>query len=206
LLVAAPPTVQVSGDGLASGGQEQGMNIYVRDDIAAGTFMSVNVSGTAPPLDANAGAEQGAGQQGRDAQQGGGESGGVSIQQVPGRLDGLKWYLIGGFVLVFGLLAILLARKPVAVALPAAVKEEATSLKQPKTKPNASSRPSTPATPTNGSASLAEVDAAIGTSLDALKERLFRLELRHQAGTISETDYAQERAHAEKVLRDLVRG
>src|SRR6266446_8522880 len=60
--------------------------------------------------------------------------------------------------------------------------------------------------PTNGPASMAEVDAAIGTSLDALKERLFRLELRRQAGTISEAEYAQERARAEKVLRDLVRG
>jgi hypothetical protein len=50
------------------------------------------------------------------------------------------------------------------------------------------------------------VDAAVGTSLDALKERLFRLELRRQAGTISEQEYVQERARAEKVLRDLVRG
>jgi hypothetical protein len=205
LLVAAPPSVQVSGDGLALGGQEQGMNIYGREDVPAGTLVAVNVSGTAPPADASAGADQA--QQGRDAQRGGGESSGVSIQQVPGRLDGLKWYLIGGFVFVFAMLAILLARKPVmAVAVPAAAKEEATSLKQPKTKPNSFAEPSVRATPTNGAASLAEVDAAIGTSLDALKERLFRLELRHQAGTISETDYAQERAYAEKVLRDLVRG
>jgi len=58
----------------------------------------------------------------------------------------------------------------------------------------------------NGPSNLAEVDAAIGTSLDALKESLFRLELRHQAGTISEEEYARERARAEKVLRDLVRG
>ena len=51
----------------------------------------------------------------------------------------------------------------------------------------------------------AVVDAAIGTSLDALKESLFRLELRHQAGTITEEEYTRERAKAEKVLRDLVR-
>jgi hypothetical protein len=44
------------------------------------------------------------------------------------------------------------------------------------------------------------------TSLDYLKEQLFRLELRHQAGTISDEEYASERARAEKVLRDLVRG
>jgi hypothetical protein len=53
---------------------------------------------------------------------------------------------------------------------------------------------------------LEKVDAAVATSLDALKEQLFRLELRHQAGTISDADYAAERARAEKVLRDLVRG
>jgi hypothetical protein len=208
LLVAAPPTVQVSGDGLALGGQEQGMNIYGRDDVPAGTLVAVNISGTAPPPDANGGADQGqpGGQQGRGAQQGSGESSSVSIQQVPGRLDGLKWYLIGGFVLVFAMLAMLLARKPVVAAVPMAGKEEGASLAQARSKVNASPAMSVPATPTNGAATLAEVDAAIGTSLDALKERLFRLELRHQAGTISETDYAQERAHAEKVLRDLVRG
>ena len=54
--------------------------------------------------------------------------------------------------------------------------------------------------------SIADVDAAVGTSLDSLKDQIFRLELRRQAGTISEEEYAQERARAEKVLRDLVRG
>ena len=43
-------------------------------------------------------------------------------------------------------------------------------------------------------------------SLDSLKDRLFRLELRRQAGTISEEDYARERARTEQILRELVRG
>ena len=188
------------------GGQEQGMNLYGRQDVPAGTIVAVSVSGTAPaPADANAGAEQGP--QGRDAQQGGGEGSGAGIQQVPGRLDVLKWPLIAGFVCIFALVAILLARKPVvAVAGPAAVAEDVPAPKQKKPKSKAPSAPSAPVVPTNGAASLAEVDAAIGTSLDGLKERLFRLELRRQAGTISEDEYAQERARAEKVLRDLVRG
>ncbi len=214
LLVAAPPSVQVSGDGLAPAGQEQNMNLYARQDVPAGTLLAVSVSGTAPPPEANAGANQGqqGGQQGRDAQQGGAESTGVSIQAVPGRLDGLKWYLIAGFAVLFSMGAILLGRKPVvAVAGGALVEAEVPSPKQKKLELSAASAPATAAptvslTPTNGAASLAEVDAAIGTSLDALKERLFRLELRHQAGTISEAEYAQERARAEKVLRDLVRG
>jgi len=206
LLVVAPPSVQVSGDGLAPAGQEQNMNLYNRQDVPAGTLVSVSVSGTAPQPDQNAAAEQG--QQGRDAQQGGGEASGVSIQQVPGRLDVLKWPLIAGFICVFGLGAILLARKPVvAIAGPVPLEDEVTHTKKPKkSKPGASISPSAPATPTNGAASLAEVDAAIGTSLDGLKERLFRLELRHQAGTISEEEYVRERARTEKVLRDLVRG
>jgi hypothetical protein len=208
LIVVAPPPVQVSGDGLAAGGQEQGMNVYGRDDVPAGTLVTVNVSGTAPPPDAGgAGAEQG--QQGRDAQQGGGEGGGVSIQQVPGRLDSLKWPLIIGFVCLFGLGAILLWRKPVvAYAGPASAEESEVEQKLKKVKPMVApaAHSSTANAPTNGASSLADVDAAIGTSLDALKERLFRLELRHQAGTISEQEYAQERARAEKVLRDLVRG
>jgi hypothetical protein len=56
------------------------------------------------------------------------------------------------------------------------------------------------------SPSLADVDAAVGVNLDSLKDQIFRLELRRQAGTISEEEYAQERARTEKVLRDLVRG
>src|SRR5712671_5980949 len=156
LLVAAPPSVQISGDGLAPGGQEQGMNLYGRQDVPAGTVVAVNVSGTAPSPDVNRGAEQGqqGGQQGRDAQQGG-ESAGVSIQQVPGRLDVLKWPLIAGFVCVFALGAILLARRPV-VAVAGAVPE---TQKKPRATPTSAS--TAPVSPTNGASSLAEVDAAI---------------------------------------------
>jgi hypothetical protein len=183
------------------------MSLYARDDVPAGTLISLNVSGAAPPPDTNAGAA-GQGQQGRDAQQGG-EPAGVSIQAVPGRLDVLKWPLIAGFVALFGLGGFLLARKPVVVAAGAGVVDEdasAPKLKQSKPAPAAVAAPPMAAKPSNGPASLAEVDAAVGTSLDALKEQLFRLELRRQAGTITETEYSQERARAEKVLRDLVRG
>src|SRR6202521_2254468 len=100
LLVVAPPSVQISGEGLAAGGQEKGIDLYGRQDVPAGTLVAVSVSGTAPAPDANAGAEQ-QGQQGRDAEQGGGEASGVSIQQVPGRLDVLKWPLVAGCLGVF---------------------------------------------------------------------------------------------------------
>ncbi|MGH9593639.1 MAG: hypothetical protein ACRD5L_11140, partial [Bryobacteraceae bacterium] len=55
-------------------------------------------------------------------------------------------------------------------------------------------------------AAIAQVNREVGTSLDDLKDAIFRLELRRQAGTISEEDYAAQRAKAEKIIRDLVRG
>jgi hypothetical protein len=54
--------------------------------------------------------------------------------------------------------------------------------------------------------SMATLDQQAASSLDGLKDLIFKLELRRQAGTISEAEYAKERARAEKILRDLVRG
>ncbi len=51
-----------------------------------------------------------------------------------------------------------------------------------------------------------QVDQQVRGSLDELKDTLFRLELRHEAGTITPEDYARERERVQKVLRDLVRG
>ncbi len=211
LLVVAPPTVQVSGEGLAPSGQEQGMNLYGREDVPAGTVIAVSLSGTAAPPSANTSGDQG---QGRDAQEGGSETGSAAIQAVPGRLDTLKWPLIGVLAVCFAVFGYLLSRKQVVVAgaeqgaaaIDAPKKGKKLS-PQPTVSPPISSQPGTPPVAAgNGASTLKEVDAAIGTSLDALKESLFRLELRRQAGTISEEEYARERAKAEKVLRDLVRG
>lgn len=215
VVFVAPPGLQVTGDGLSAEGQEQGMNLYLRQDVPAGTLVSVNVSGTAS---ANASAGSEGAPQGREAQDAAAESGGATIQAVPGRLDSMKWPLLGGLTLVFAVLAYLLSRKTVVAVGGAEFPAEAVSTGRPKKpKPQAAGMPSSatsaspgpPAaaqTPSNGAASMSDLDAAIGTSLDVLKESLFRLELRHQAGTITEEDYARERAKAEKILRAMVRG
>jgi len=192
LLLVAPPTVKLTGDGLQMAGQEQGMNIYERGAVTAGTVVTVALSGTAPPPSQSAGAP------GRAENVQGGNAG--AIEAIPGRLDALKWPLVGGFCVLFVLAAIFLARKPVAMVvpqeLPAAPVSAETATAPGKRKAGAA---------TNGDA-LASLDHATATSLDALKDQLFRLELRHQAGTIGEEEYARERAKAEQVLRELVRG
>ncbi|HSC45310.1 MAG TPA: carboxypeptidase-like regulatory domain-containing protein [Candidatus Acidoferrum sp.] len=198
LLVVAPPGVQLTGDGLQMAGQEQGMNVYERSAVTAGSVVTVLLNGTAPPPSpTSAGADAG-GAPGRAENVQGGENG-PAIQAIPGRLDALKWPLIGGFGVLFVLAAFYLARKPVAMMVP--VETETVPAAQ-KAKISGAQQPAAPA---NGDA-LASLDRATSLSLDALKDQLFRLELRHQAGTISEEDYARDRAKAEQVLRDLVRG
>jgi hypothetical protein len=195
LLVVAPPSVKLTGDGLQMAGQEQGMNIYERAGVAAGTLVSVTLSGTAPPPTASAADAGGAPGRAENVQ--GGEASGT-IQAIPGRLDALKWPLVGGFCILFVLAAILLARKPVVIAVPA----DAT----PRSGMTARTSDGHEILPeTNGNA-LSSLDRATAISLDGLKDQLFRLELRRQAGTISEEEYSSERAKAEQVLRELVRG
>jgi hypothetical protein len=206
LVVVAPPSVQIVGEGLQSGGQEQGMSVYSRDGLLANSALTVSVSGTAPPP-SNSASGTDAGGQNRDEQQGSGPASGVAVQAVPGRLDVLKWPIVGGFLCLFALLAVLLARRPVlAVAGAPSDSEGVVNAPTEPLKKTVAAQVATSARAAPGSASLAQVDAAVGTSLDALKDTLFRLELRRQAGTISEEEYNQERARAEKVLRDLVRG
>jgi hypothetical protein len=202
LLVVAPPSVQLAGDGLQLAGQEQGMNIYERSSVAAGTTVSVKLSGTAPPP-AAANAPDIGGAPGRAENVQGGDAPAAAIQSIPGRLDEYKWWLVGGFCVLFAFAAVLLWKKPinVTVVAPEALPHQSVA-EEPSTHVRAGKSPDAR---TNGD-SLAALDRDTSSSLDALKDQLFRLELRRQAGTISDEEYARERGKAEQVLRDLVRG
>lgn len=199
LLVVAPPGISLTADGLTASGQEQGMMVYTHAPLAAKGVLAVNVSGVAAAsseAEAGGGGEPNAASAGQGGmpQQGNSRTGGPDIQAVPGRLDVLKWPILAGFALLFALGAVVLTRKPVVVAVAAASGEG-----------RVASRVAETAAGKN-TAGMAEVSAAVNSSLDALKDSLFRLELRRQAGTISEEEYARERGVMEKTLRDLVRG
>jgi hypothetical protein len=58
----------------------------------------------------------------------------------------------------------------------------------------------------NVSTVAAHLDREVRGNLDELKDMLFRLELRREAGTINETDYAAARDRIQQALRDLVKG
>jgi hypothetical protein len=185
LLLVAPPGVTVAGDGVTAAGQEQGMNVFLHDALAAKGVVTVSVSGVGSPP-ADGGGDQQAGQQGNSRAQG------QEVDVAPPRIDDLKWPLLVGLLTLFALGFLLLWRKQVVVTpAPAEGPEDA---------------PAKPSKSAKQAAAVEEVKEKVNASLDSLKEEVFRLELRKQAGTISDEEYAREKARVEKLLRDLVRG
>lgn len=186
VLLVAPPGVTLTGDGVKAAGQEQGMNVFLHDPLAAKGALTVSVAGVGSAPADNGGDQQQAGQEGNSRTQG------QEVDVAPPRIDDLKWPLLVGLLTLFALGFLLLWRKQVvAVPAPAEGPEE------------------TPAKPSKKSKGTAAVDAVkerVNANLDSLKEEVFRLELRKQAGTISDEEYTREKARVEKLLRDLVRG
>jgi hypothetical protein len=115
---------------------------------------------------------------------------------LPARLDSLKWILVAGFAAIFAFGFVFLLRRPQVVSVGASNGAPA----------EVAAPPSAATTPKTAAPGVADVNREIRGSLDELRDNLFRLELRRQAGTISEPDYARERQRMEQVLRDLVRG
>jgi len=218
LAVFAPPGVTVTGDGFAPAGQEQGFNAYMRESVAANTPLIVKVSGTAPMQSSSQGGGAGGGASAGGAAGSGGsqdpsvnsraEAGGdaatATATTIPARLDSLKWILVGGFAAIFALGFVYLLRRPQVVAATGGGTVAADAYEAPAPKRAAKSSSTTASA--SAATVAAEVDREVRGSLDELKDSLFRLELRRQAGTISEEDYARERERVDATLRNLVRG
>jgi hypothetical protein len=232
LIIAAPPTVQISGAGITAAGQDQGFNVYMRDNIAANAPVEFSVSGTAPMPSASQGgggspAGASSATSGADnsqnpsvnsrADEGAGEAPSASATTIPARLDSLKWILTGGFVSIFilGFAYLWLRPQPAGTVDGAWTTEADVPTPRPAKKIVARAAPqsatyavaaSSAEAPRRAVETIADVDNEVQGSLDDLKNNIFRLELRRQAGTISEDDYSRERARVEKALRDLVQG
>jgi hypothetical protein len=127
---------------------------------------------------------------------------------VPARLDDEKWILLGGLAAIFAVGVGLLLRTPVvpAVATAPASAPLSNSKARKMQRAAAQAKPAAPALPVVSPPVVEQVGQEVNATLDSLKDTLLRIELRRQAGTISEEDYARERGRAEQQLRDLVQG
>ncbi len=203
VLLVAPPPVQVNAAGFAAGGQQEGWSIYGRDAVPPNTALDISISGTAPPPpEANDGGVNAGGGSGAENPSVNSRASDATetVGTLPGRLDNLKWILVGGFVALFGLGIVYLWRRPQASAAFAG----APGISAPMPPSTVVSSRRSQAAPSESP--IARMDTEVRGGLDELKEKLFRLELRHQAGTISDEEYARQRAQVEQTLRELVRG
>jgi hypothetical protein len=199
VLLVIPPTMQVASAGFTAAGTEQGFNVFSKESVKTGTGFDVKVSGTAPPpADASASSAPPDQVNGRDSN----SSPETTVETAPARIGEEKWILLGGLAAIFAVGVGLLLRKPVpevasAPAPPPAPKgRKAQRAAQAKAAP-----PPAPRTPP-----VEKVQQEVNSNLDSLKDTLLRLELRRQAGTITDAEYALERGRAEQLLRDLVQG
>lgn len=196
VLLVIPPTMQIASAGFNSAGTEQGYNVFSKDSFKAGMGFDVTVSGTAPPPAENSASSSPDQVNGRDS------GSDTTIETAPARIDDEKWILLGGLAAIFAVGVGLLLRKPVL--------------------PQVASAPAPPPAPKGRKAQRAaqakathappppppvdKVKQEVNSNLDSLKDTLLRLELRRQAGTITDSEYALERGRAEQLLRDLVQG
>lgn len=209
LLVVVPPGITVTGDGLNSAGEEQGMMVYTHDPLPAKSILTVGLSGVPAASPAGANQGQGGGQEGNSRQDQGPE-----VIAAPSRLNDFKWYLFAGLAALFAMGALMLSRKQVIVAAgpenedvkPAAKPGKLASQPKQKKAASAGAAPSSPVAPANSGNAAQQVANHVNTTMESLKEQIFRLELRRQAGTISEEDYVREKGKFDQLLRDMVQG
>jgi hypothetical protein len=188
-MVLAPPAVKVMAEGFSPSGTEHGWSVYTRQGTKTATPVVMSVSGTGPPPSDNG--------QGQSADaQGGGSGNSVTpvAEALPPRLDSLRWILIGGFGALFVLGAVFLWWKSRSqVPVPATAGGPAVAA-------------AAPPAPQRAAEPAASGETSLRQSVDEIKETLFRLELRRQAGTLAEDEYQAQRQRMEKALRDLVKG
>ena len=115
----------------------------------------------------------------------------------------MKWIVVGGFAVLFALGGAFLWRRPQAAVAYAAPGVPAAA---PAVAVAATANAATAGVRDASSEIMAAVAHQARLSLDQLKDQMFRLELRRQAGTISESDYTRQRDQFEATLRELVRG
>lgn len=122
----------------------------------------------------------------------------ANVTTLPPRINSnVEYILVAGFAALFILGVIFLWRRPATQVAGAAA--SMATMEPP-------AQTSSPRIAAGAERVAAQAAREATQSLDELKEKLFRLELRHQAGTISEQDYARERENTQKILRDLLKG
>ncbi len=174
--------------------EDPSVQTFLLKNATPGQALAFTVSGEGQiprPAQGDAGGGQDAGGQAASGQPGGGI--GAPID-TPDPLSKYKWWILGALALLLATAAAFLLRRPAMAVAGAPV--------------SAGVSPFAAQTAATGSASATPVLSAPVTAaaknaalLNALKEELFAIESEKIAGTLSATDYAEQKAALEVVLK-----
>jgi hypothetical protein len=205
VLLVIPPTMQVASPGFNAAGTEQGYNVFSKESVKTGVGFDVTVSGTAPPpADASGSSSSQDQVNGRDSSSSGSTE--TTVETAPARIGDEKWILLGGLAAIFAVGVGLLLRKPVPEVVSAPAPSPTPKSRKAQRAAQAKAAPPAPPARPAPPPPVERVTQEVNSNLDSLKDTLLRLELRRQAGTITDAEYALERGRAEQLLRDLVQG
>jgi hypothetical protein len=186
VFVAVPPGVKVASDGFNMLGTEQGFNVYARQSVPAETALAISVSGVASAA-AAPGAPGAQGAQGAATD--------ASVSTLPGRYRNLTWILAVSLAVLLFVVSMFIWRRSSAQQAVATAGAGMGPGASGKGKGKGKQKRPAAESPASGA----------DGRLDQIKDRLLQLELRHQAGTLSDEDYSQERQQVEETLRELLK-
>jgi Carboxypeptidase regulatory-like domain len=177
VFVAAPPGVQLLGDGFSPVGSENGFDVYARPSIPADTELAISVSGLPTAATQADGATPSA------------SSGDVST--LPGRHQNVIWFVGAGVALLLAVATAFFWRE----SSPQANEVDARTAKK---RDGATARG-------NVRRSTVPCDEPdLEQDLDKIKQRLLELKLGHDAGALTEQEYARERQRVERALHEIL--
>lgn len=180
VFLAVPAGVQVSSDGFSRLGSEEGYDVYGRQSVKANTEMAISVSGTASD---STGATAASGSA-KDA----------AVSTLPSRMHNFTWALALGLTVALFFFTMLVWRR-------SAARPKTASATGPESERSASG-----IADEHSQFLTTSVTRAVQDDIGKIRDELFDLELRHQAGALSEEDYARERRRVEEALRSRLRG
>lgn len=204
--VLLPMSIHFEGSGFQPIKQDPGIQTFLAKNVTPGPGLEFAISGTGSMPRDQQGGQPAQGGASQDTSTPGNQPGGGIGQPIntPDPLSKYKWWILGGLGLLLAAAAGFLLRKPAG----GAVQEEAGPLAGPPgSSAGSRAHAAPPVSPTGVHSYLYHAAAQPApashnaTLLNVLKEELFALESERLSNQISATDYAEQKAALETVLK-----
>ncbi len=195
-----PKSITFSGPGFTSVQQDPGIQTLLAKNVHPGQELTATISGTGSMPRESQGQQSASDNSQATGNAGQGPGGGIGEPiNTPDPLTKYKWWILAGLSLALAGAAGFLLRKPAGATSTIVA---ATAANQPSAGPRVpAAHPPAPLPSTPAYAQSAPGTSHNASLLAVLKEEMFALESEKLSGTISATEYAEQKAALETVLK-----